>query len=82
MASHLTKNGEIICELIASSIHMMPSSREECWQDCTLVTTARVLSAPTDVFGLQLPGSLTLPFKFGRSRIGVEGWEVEGQLLF
>ena len=82
MASQLTKNGEVFCDLIPSSIHPIPSIREECWQDCILVTTKPVPSVPTDVFGLLIPGKTSIPFKYHRSKIGIEGWEIEGQLLF
>ena len=82
MASYLTKNGEAVCALVPSSIHPLPAKRQDCWHDCVVVTTERIVPLPTDVLGIQIPGCNTLPFRYSRVKIGVEGWEVEGQLLF
>ena len=82
MASYLTKNGEPVSALIPSVIHPLPFAREECWHDCTVVTADRVLCVPTDIFGLQIPGCSMIPFRFLRSKTGVEGWDNVGQILY
>jgi hypothetical protein len=82
MASYLMKNGEVLCDLIPSDIHRLPAKQEDGWHDCTVVTDKRVVLNPRDAFEILTPGSPCLPFMIYRSRIGVEGWDVVGQVLF
>ncbi|MEK7953299.1 hypothetical protein [Luteolibacter soli] len=82
MTSHLLKNGEVVGDLIPSDIHHLPLHREECWHDCTVVTNRRVEAArATDVFGIKTLAGV-FPFCVTRSRIGVDGWDVEGKVLY
>jgi len=82
MASYLTKNGEPVSEVIPSTIYSLPLLRENCWHDCVVVTANRIQPSATDFFSLQIPGCTTMPFRLLSSKIGVEGWDNVGQVLF
>lgn len=82
MTSHLLKNGEVHCDIISSQDHPLPKVQEHCWHDCTLVTVQRIEARPADLFSVVIPGREGLPFLFSRCRVAVEGWEVEGKVLF
>jgi len=80
MASYLLKNGEVLCEFLPSPGRPFPMEREDCWHDCMVVTTVRVIARPTDIFVIVIAG-ITIPFLFTSCRIAVEGWEVAGRVL-
>jgi len=82
MAPYLMKNGEVHCSVLPSTEHPLPSVRENCWHDCTVVTSNRIEARPADLFAIVMGESKTIPFIFSRCRIAVDGWEVEGKVLW
>jgi len=82
MASYLMKNGEVLGDLIPSPDNHLPSRRDSCWHDRTVVTSNRVEARPADLFSIVVGGREGLPFLFTRCRVAAEGWAVEGKLLY
>jgi hypothetical protein len=80
MHAQLKRNGEVLCDLISSPEHPLPTQREDCWHDCTILTTERVLIRPTDILEI-FTGRRALPFRVSHCRVGVSGWEVDGMVL-
>ena len=82
MTSHLLKNGEVLCDLIPSFKHPMPTVREHCWHDCSVLATNRVEARPSDIFSIVVAERESMPFRVSRCRVAVDGWQVEGKVLF
>lgn len=82
MNHHLTKNGEIHCELLSVSLVALPPIPQHLWHECNLIASQRVIAGATDNFGIVTPEGHEMPYSVSRCCIGVEGWEIEGQVLY
>ncbi|MEK7951751.1 hypothetical protein [Luteolibacter soli] len=79
---YLMKNGKVECDLIRSGMDRLPREPQHCWHECNIVTTSRVTAGPADVFQIVAAGGEGLPYSVSRCQVGVDGWEIEGQVLF
>jgi hypothetical protein len=82
MESRLVRNGSVLCDLVPSVLHAgVPTGLEGHWYDCTLVTRSRITPEASDIFEVVSSDGVFHPFEISRTRIGSEGWEVEGRIL-
>jgi len=82
MSSYLKKNGEVLCYLVNSScINQLPTQPEKRWHSCTITTTQRVTAGPNDEFRI-VTAKRELPFSVSHCHVAVEGWEIDGQVLY
>ena len=82
MGAKLTVNGAVVCDLIPSTIHRLPLVQEQCWHDCVVVIGERVEPCDCDTLSIRTAGSQEIPFVAAYCRIGVEGWELAGKILY
>ena len=82
MTHHLKKNGEIHCALVQVSLTSLPRLPQHIWHNCNMVAAQRVTAAATDNFGIVTADGKELPYSVSRCSIGVDGWEIEGQVLY
>lgn len=82
MIAYLKRNGEVLCDLVDSScINRLPPQPEKRWHDCSVTTSQRVVAEPKDDFRLVASGK-ELPFSVSHCHVAVDGWEIDGQVLY
>jgi hypothetical protein len=83
MDSRLVRNGAVLCDLVPSVLHAgVPADPDGKWHECTLVTRSRIIPDAKDVFEILSNDGTSHPFEITTTRIGAEGWEVAGKVLF
>jgi len=83
MDLRLLRNGAFLCDLVPSVLHAgMPKASSGNWHSCTLVTRYQIIPSIDDLFEVVSVSGASHVFEISSSRMGSEGWEAAGRVLF